>query len=354
MASLVFNHGSYYAVFSIAHNKLWKKIGKVDKKEAKQILKKLELEFEKDRLNLQELKQITLFDYIEKYLEYALANKAQGSYYREVKIMKPIKALFGNILLTKIDNQLIEKYKAKRIQAGLKPRSVNKELAVLRFMLNKAVTWNYLKANPFKGTKLLKPAKTPVEFLTVEEIDKLIDTASIWAKLVIIVLRNTGVRTCELLILKFSDIDPNNKTLLVRGSKTGDFRVIPMNQELYQVMLWLQDNYPHPNTEKVLPREAYQREYIFCAPDGSKLESIKKGFYNTCKKAGIKAHPHMLRHSFASHLVMNGADLVSVKELLGHSQISTTMIYAHLSQSYKASTVEKLPWSKPKLQAVIK
>jgi len=172
MASLVFNHGSYYAVFSLARNKIWKKIGKVDKKEAKQILKKLELEFEKDKLNLQELKQITLFDYIEKYLEYALANKAHGSYYKEVKIMKPIKAFFGNILLTKIDNQLIESYKAKRIQAGLKPRSVNKELSVVRFMLNKAVTWKYLKDNPFKGTKLLKPARTPVEFLTVEEIDK--------------------------------------------------------------------------------------------------------------------------------------------------------------------------------------
>ena len=354
MASLTFKGKCYYAVFNLSGRKLWKRIGRVDKREAKKILKKLELEFEKDRLNLQEIKQITLFDYIEKYLEFALANKAQGSYEREVKIMKPIKVFFGNILLTKIENQMIESYKAKRIQAGLKPRSVNKELAVLRFMLNKAVTWNYLKNNTFKGTKLLKPARTPVEFLTVEEIEKLIDSASIWVKLVLIVFRNTGVRTCELLNLKFSDIDFNNKTLLVRGSKTGDFRVIPMNQELYQVMLWLQDNYPHPNTEKVLPREDYQREYIFCAPDGSKLESIKKGFYNTCKKAGIKAHPHMLRHSFASHLVMNGVDLVSVKELLGHSQISTTMIYAHLSQSYKASTVEKLPWSKPKLQVVLK
>jgi site-specific recombinase XerD len=349
MASLVFNHGSYYAVFSIAGIKLWKKIGKVDKKEGKQILKKLELEFEKDRLNLQEIKQITLFDYIEKYLEYALANKAQGSYDREVKIMKPIKAFFGNIPLTKIDNQMIESYKTRRIQRGLKPRSVNKELSVLRFMLNKAVTWNYLKVTPFKGTKLLKPARTPVKFLTTEEIEKLIDTASIWAKLILILLRNTGVRTCELLNLRFSDIDFNNKTLLVRGSKTSNFRVIPMNQELYQVMLWLQDNYPHPNTEKVIPREENQREYIFCLPEGGKLESIKKSFNNACKKAGIKAHPHMLRHSFASHLVMNGVDLVSVKELLGHSQISTTMIYAHLSQSYKASTVEKLPWSKPKL-----
>jgi site-specific recombinase XerD len=125
-----------------------------------------------------------------------------------------------------------------------------------------------------------------------------------------------------------------------------------MNEELYAVTQWLKDNYPHPNTDRVLPREERQRVYIFCYPDGSKVESIKKSFYNACKKAEVKAYPHLLRHSFASYLVMNGVDLVSVKELLGHSQISTTMIYAHLSPSYKANTVEKLPWSKPKLEIV--
>jgi site-specific recombinase XerD len=73
-------------------------------------------------------------------------------------------------------------------------------------------------------------------------------------------------------------------------------------------------------------------------------------FHNACKKAEIKASPHQLRHSFASYLVMNGIDLVSVKELLGHTQICITMIYAQLPPSYKANRVEKLSWSKPKLE----
>ena len=120
-----------------------------------------------------------------------------------------------------------------------------------------------------------------------------------------------------------------------------------------QTLLWLNDNYVDPKTLEILPRQDCQKDYIFCMPNGDKLASIKHSFYNACQKAGIKASPHMLRHSFASHLVMNGVDIVSVKELLGHTQLSTTMIYAHLSQCYKASTVEKLPWGKPKLAVII-
>jgi len=153
------------------------------------------------------------------------------------------------------------------------------------------------------------------------------------------------MRTNELLNLRWSDIDFDKNTLLIRSSKTKDYRVLPMNKELCKTLLWLKDYYPLPHMDKIVTRQDCQREYIFCMPDGRKLESVKKSFNKACKKAGIKATPHVLRHSFASHLVMNGVDLVSVKELLGHSQISTTMIYAHLSASYKASTVEKLPWN---------
>ncbi|HXG31275.1 MAG TPA: tyrosine-type recombinase/integrase, partial [Thermodesulfobacteriota bacterium] len=246
MASLVFNHGAYFAVFSVSGKKIWRKIGKVDKKEAKRILKQLELEFEKDRLNIHEIKHITLFDYIERYMEYCLTNKAPGSYNRELKVMKPLKAFFGNIPLTKIDTQMIESYKAKRVHEGLKPRSVNKELAVLRFMLNKAVEWRNLKDTPFKKIRMLKPNNNPIKFLSTEEIDRLIENASIHLKPILLVLRNTGMRTHEILNLKFSDIDFGKRTLLVRSQKTNSFRVIPMNQELYQTLLWLQDNYPHP------------------------------------------------------------------------------------------------------------
>src|SRR5574341_2677692 len=204
-------------------------------------------------------------------------------------------------------------------------------------MLNKAVDWKNIKDTP--RIKLLKVQNQPVKFLTVDEVDRLIDAATIWLKPKLLVLRNTGMRQHELFNLRFKDIDFNNKTIVVTSNKTNNFRVIPMNQELYQTLLWLNDNYVDPKTLEILPRQDCQKEYIFCMPNGDKLASIKHSFYNACKKAGIKASPHMLRHSFASHRVMNGMDIVSIKELLGHSQISTTMIYSHLSPNYKANTV---------------
>jgi site-specific recombinase XerD len=350
MASLVFNHNSYFAVFSINGTRKWIKIGKVDKKQVKKILKTLEVEYAKDKLHLLEIKQISLYEYIEDYLRYTKANKASSTTRRELDVIKSISSYFGNIPLSNINTQMIESYKAERLENGLKPTGVNRELATIKFLLNKAVNWNYLTSNPAKPVKLLRLPKTPAKFLSTDEIGKLIEHASTWLKPILIVLRNTGVRLHELLNLRWSDLDFKNKRVLIRSSKTNNYRVMPMNQELYQTLLWLRDHYPLPHMDRIVPREDCQKEYIFCMPDGSKLESIKKSFNNACKKAGIKASPHTLRHSFASHLVMSGVDLVSIKELLGHTQISTTMVYARLSPSYKASTVEKLPWNKTKLE----
>jgi len=152
----------------------------------------------------------------------------------------------------------------------------------------------HLKAAP--KIKLLKVHNQPVKFLTVDEIDRLINTATIWLKPMLLVLRNTGIRQHELFNLRFKDIDFINKTMLVTSNKTNNFRVIPVNHELYQTLLWLNDNYVDPKTLDVLPRQDCQKQYVFCMPNGDKLASIKHSFYNACKKAGIKANPHLFRH----------------------------------------------------------
>lgn len=343
MASLTFKHGSYYGIFSLNGKKKWIKLGNVDKKEARKLLKKLELEVGMQRLNLNDIKPISFFSYVNIYLEYSKTNKAHLTHKREREAFLILKGYFENIPISELDAYRIEGFKAKRVNInGLKPGGINKELSILRSALNKAKEWHYIKEAPI--IKLLKIPKQPAKYLTLEEIERLIDNATVWVKPIIIVLRNTGIRTHELLNLKFKDIDYENKTLLVRANKTNNFRVLPLNKELYETLIWLKSNYPLPYMDKVVIRQIHQMEFVFCNEDGIKMDSIRKSFSRAAKRANMHATPHMLRHSFASHLVMNSVDLVSVKELLGHTQISTTMIYAHLSPKYKANTVNKLPW----------
>jgi len=342
MASLVYKHKSYYAVFSINSKKKWIKLGKIGKKEANKLLKQLELTYTKEKLLLISVKPTYLYDYVAEYLIYCKINKALSTHKREVTITSSIKSYFGNIPLDKIDNLSVEKYKARRLSDGLQSITINRELTILRFMLKKAQEWGYGNTVPI--IKNLKVVKKPVKFLSEKEIQRLLDYSSPRLRPMIIVLRNTGMRIGELLHLRLHDIDLDNKSLLVRSTKTNNYRIIPINSELDDVFKWLYLHHVDPWTSKVSLRESKQLDYLFCHNDGSRVKSIRRGFNNTCKRAGIKATLHTLRHTFASHLVMNGVDLVSIKELLGHSSINTTMIYSHISSEHKINTVSKLPW----------
>jgi len=342
MASLVYKHKSYYAVFSINSKKKWVRLGPVTKTEASKLLRHLELEYIKGKLSLNHTKPIYLHDYLNEYSIYCKINKARSTHKREVTITSSIKSFFGNIPLDKIDNRSIEKYKSKRLSDGLAPVTINRELAVLRFMLRKAHEWNYINTVP--AITALKVPSRPVRFLSEEDIQRLLECSSSWLRPMLIVLRNTGIRVGELFHLKLNDIDMDNMLLLVRSTKTNNYRMIPINSELENILSWLRLYRTDPCTSKALLRTGQQFNYLFCHNDGSRIKSIWHSFNNACTKAGIKATVHILRHTFASHLVMNGVDLVSIKELLGHSSINTTMIYSHISSEHKINTVSKLPW----------
>ncbi len=164
MAYLLYNHGSYYGVFTHTGRKHWVRIGRVDKQNARKILRQLEVEYAKDRLNLTEVKPITLFEFFDKYLDYTKANKAQSTHKRELQILTHIREYFGNIFLRKITNQMIEGYKTKRLNDDITNSGVNRELAVVSHMLRKAIDWQYIKDSPFKGISLLKKEINPIKF----------------------------------------------------------------------------------------------------------------------------------------------------------------------------------------------
>jgi site-specific recombinase XerD len=212
-------------------------------------------------------------------------------------------------------------------------------------MLNKAVEWGYIRESPFKGVKLLTYEKKPPRFLTKEEVDKLLESASAWLKPIIVVMINTGIRDGERRRLRFEDIDFKNKRILIRSSKAKDYRPISMNEEAEKTLKCLQDYYIPPYSNRPFSRQEHQKEYVFCNEDGSSVQHIKKALKNACTKAGLKGvTPHTMRHTFASHLIMSGVDMRSVQRLLGHKSIGTTMVYSHLTEDHLARSVEKLPW----------
>jgi len=173
----------------------------------------------------------------------------------------------------------------------------------------------------------------------------LLQNSSAWLKPIITVMLNTGMREGERRQLKFEDIDSKNKKVLIHASKTKNYRAIPLNDEALKVFQWLEKNYIAPSPQERAKREESQKDYVFCYEDGSPVEHIKKAFANACRKVGLKrVTPHTLRHTFASHLIMNGVDIRTVQRLLGHSSINTTMIYAHLAEDHLARGVDRLVW----------
>jgi len=213
-------------------------------------------------------------------------------------------------------------------------------------LLRKAVEWNNLSDNPFSKVKLLKQHIKPPRFLTKEELEILIDTATLRYKQVIKVMVNTGLRDSELRHLKLEDIDYTNKTMTVHADKTGDFRMVPLNDAAYNELIFLQDKfYSTTPRQRVVTREKEHQTYVFCDVEGEPIKKLTSPITKTAKRAGLKrVSPHTLRHTFASHLIMSGVDLRTVQKLLGHKNISTTMVYAHLTEDHLARGVEKLPW----------
>ena len=133
----------------------------------------------------------------------------------------------------------------------------------------------------------------------------------------------------EILALTWKDVKFDRGQITIRDSKNGESRVIEMNSILSGTLRTLERRPQYPQ--------------VFLGRSGRPVADFRKAFHNACKRARITDFRfHDLRHTFASHLVMNGTDLATVKELLGHKTLQMTMRYAHLSQPHKKKAVEDL------------
>jgi integrase len=165
---------------------------------------------------------------------------------------------------------------------------------------------------------------------------------------------NTGCRKQEILSLKWEQVDLKNNIILLEKTKNGKRRDVPINETVREVLTsqkkWLDVPivYLNPETKKrevFTPRTRWPDvPNVFFNPNiGKPYGEVKNSFASALKRAGILDFTfHDLRHTFASHLVMNGVDITSIKELLGHSTLKMTLRYAHLASAHKARAVSVL------------
>ncbi len=205
-----------------------------------------------------------------------------------------------------------------------------------------------IKSNPCEEISQPKLAKKLPNYLTIEEIDELLDVElknplDFRNKAMLELLYASGLRISELLNLKLNDISFDEDILKVVG-KGDKQRIVPIGDVALEYLKLYINEYRN----SILGSK--QGEFLFVNNHGNQM--TRQGFFKILKQQclikGIKKEvsPHTLRHSFASHLLNNGADLRTIQELLGHSDISTTQVYTHLiseklKEDYKAHPHEK-------------
>ena len=168
-------------------------------------------------------------------------------------------------------------------------------------------------------------------FFDVEEIQQLLEASSVPFRPILITALHTGMRRGEILNLRWPDVDLKNRMIVVQESKSGRKRMIPIDDTLY-------------NTLYSLPSR-FQKGYALPSPlnPENRRFDVLRQWRNVIKKTELEnVRFHDLRHTFASHLVMAGVDLVTVKELLGHASLTMTMRYAHLAPAHRTRAIKTL------------
>jgi len=358
MASLQKRGKTWYGVFSVLNDNLerkgkyktvWKNTGTENKTLAKQRLSKMEVDCQRGELALSNHK-ITFRDFVEKhYLPWAKANKAESAYMSNVYSCNHFMKLYSSQYLSSINAYMIEQYKIKRKQE-VKERTINIELGCVKQLFRLAEEWGFVMKNPSRLVKKYKEPKGNPRFLAKDEIITLLEHSSNWLKLFIYFGLGAGLRYSEILSLKLNCIDLERNVIKIKNDADSGFMVknrrereIPITSFLYKAIIWFNQYWIDYSHDTIKERTASQMTYFFCHVDGSKVRDTKKAFSRAVKRTGLYGvTPHTLRHTFASHLVMNGVDIKTVGDYLGHSSIKVTEIYLHLLNEHKQDSIKRL------------
>lgn len=234
--------------------------------------------------------------------------------------------------INEISFQIIRTWIASLLEKGLSPRSVNRKISTLKTYFKFLIREGKLIENPMMKVVAPKSKKRLPVFIEEDQIASLLNEVQFEEgfvgqrnRLIIELFYVTGIRLSELINIKISDVDFNNQSIKVLGKRNKE-RIIPLSSTTINSL----NNFIENNQKN---------HFLFTNLDGMKLYT--KLVYRLVNKyiAKIssvnKKSPHILRHTFATHMLNNGADINAIKELLGHANLSATQVYTH-------NTIEKL------------
>ena len=277
---------------------------------------------------------------IDKFIDYLTLEKSYShntinAYYKDLKDFEKFsKSKFDNINIEDSNYSIIRSWIVELVNSGVSNRTVNRKVSSLKSFFKFLINTDSIESSPLEGHIPLKQKKKIQVPFSKEEISSLLDSdyfpdsyKGLLQKTIISFFYFTGVRRVELIELKESNLDLKSGVIKVLGKRNKE-RVIPL---LPKIKNLLEEYILERNNIITKPED----DIVFLSNKGFKLS--EKYVYRTVSEyfklvsSKTKKAPHILRHSFATHLINEGADINSVKELLGHASLSATQIYSHTS-----------------------
>lgn len=239
-------------------------------------------------------------------------------------------------MLLSVEVDSVRNYMACLTNKQQSKSTIARKLATLRSFYKFLVKRNIVKANPVTLIRTPKQERKLPKFLEYEEVKRLLETPPVntWLgsrdRAIMETLYSTGVRVSELVALNLEDVDFLSEIIHVRGKGKKE-RIVPIGSAALQSI----QRYMEYRNKRAQSSEGFDSKVLFVNKHGKRLStrSVRRKMDKYLMMAGLdpSISPHTLRHSFATHMLNNGADLRSVQELLGHQSLSTTQVYTHLT-----------------------
>jgi len=274
-------------------------------------------------------------------IERRLSAHTLSAYKRDLKVLADFahKEHVGS--LTELDAYHIRRFAADNYRRGLSPRSISRRLSAVRSFFGFLVRAGVVQSNVAVHVQAPKPSRRLPAALDTDQVARLLensgdDDLTVRDRAMFELMYSSGLRLAELVGLSLNDIDLADRTVKVTG-KGSKSRILPVGRHAIEALRqWLLARQRHCTAEQ---------SALFVSRRGARLagRSVQARLktWSRNQASPVRIHPHMLRHSFASHLLESSGDLRAVQELLGHASISTTQVYTHLDFQHLAQIYDK-------------